>query len=46
MSAVAERHLFGVLAGAPGNGLGFGNRNFFRLEARSFMRPIAEGLAL
>ena len=45
MRTVAEGHGFGMFAGAPGDGLWFGDFGFQRAEAGAFVGPVAEGLA-
>ena len=44
MAAVAEGHVFGMLAGTPGDGFLFGNFHFPWLQPGPFVGAIAKGL--
>jgi hypothetical protein len=44
MSAVAERFVIGMFAGAPSHGLGLGQIHFDRRKIRAFMGTVAERL--
>jgi hypothetical protein len=46
MSAVAPGHVAGMFAGAPGDGLRFGDFDLFGAKGGSFMRAVAKGLGL
>ena len=46
MGAVAEGLAGGMFAGAPGDGLGFGDFHLLRHKAGAAVRAVAKGLAL